>query len=363
VLHFTAQIAGNGTGIQRGTFPLRHITSAPNALTMYSCRVAAPQLSIVIPIYNEEELLSELLSRIGAVKAQLHQHWGLPDRGIEVLFVNDGSTDDTRAILKAHCQTRPDYVLINLSRNHGHQLAITAGLDHAGGDAVVMIDGDLQDPPEMIIDLYRKHREGYDVVYAVRNTRPGETWFKLTTASLFYKTLRHLTGVDIPADTGDFRIISRRVADSLRAIRERHRFIRGLVSWVGFRQTGIVYDRQPRFAGHTKYPLSKMIRFAIDGITSFSSVPLRFISYVGLFTALLGFVAAAYVLYLRLFTDRTIQGWTSLIIIVLLVGGVQLIALGVIGEYLGRLHDESKSRPLYIIESIYSGSQSHQERT
>jgi dolichol-phosphate mannosyltransferase len=325
--------------------------------------VTFPQLSIIIPIYNEQALLPELLSRVAAVKRQLHQQNGIPDSGIELLFVNDGSTDEGPAILKAHCQTHPDYVLINLSRNHGHQLAITAGLDHARGDAVVMIDGDLQDPPEVIVDLYRKYQEGYDVVYAVRNTRKGETWFKLVTASLFYKTLRHLTRVDIPANTGDFRIISRRVADSLRALRERHRFIRGLVSWVGFHQTGIRYDRQPRFAGHTKYPLSKMIRFAIDGITAFSSVPLRLISYVGFLTAVAGFCSAAYVLYLRLFTDRTVQGWTSLIVIVLLLGGVQLIALGVIGEYLGRLHEESKSRPLYIIESIYNGSPRHKETT
>lgn len=323
--------------------------------------MAAPQLSIVIPIFNEQELLPELLSRFGAVKTQLHRSCDIPEGGIEILFVNDGSTDDTLNILLAHCRRHPDYVLINLSRNHGHQLAITAGLDHARGDAVVMIDGDLQDPPELIVDLYRKQQEGYDVVYAVRNTRKGETWFKLLTASFFYKTLRRLTGVDIPANTGDFRIMSRRVADSLRALRERHRFIRGLVSWVGFRQTGIGYDRQPRFAGETKYPLSKMIRFAVDGITAFSAVPLRLISYTGLFTAVAGFFCALYVLYLRLFTDRTIPGWTSLIVIVLILGGVQLIALGVIGEYLGRLHEESKRRPLYIIEGIYRAAGDRQE--
>lgn len=329
--------------------------AAANQMTKSAPR--PPQLSIVIPIYNEEALLPELLSRITAVSTELNKQHGIPESGIEVLFVNDGSSDESFELLKKYCQNHPGYILINLSRNHGHQLAITAGIDHARGDAVAIIDGDLQDPPEFILDLYRKYREGYDVVYAVRNTRKGETWFKLATANLFYKVLRQLTRVDIPANTGDFRIISRRVANSLCSLRERHRFIRGLVSWVGFRQTGISYDRQRRLAGDTKYPVSKMVKFAIDGITGFSSVPLRFISYLGLVAAISGFISAAYVLYLRLFTDRTVQGWTSLTTIVLLLGGVQLIALGVIGEYLGRLHDESKRRPLYIIENIYDALQ------
>lgn len=316
-----------------------------------------PQLSIIIPIYNEQAVLPELLARIAAVQIQLQKHHGIPDDGIEVLFVNDGSSDQSFEILRTHCQSRSDHILINLSRNHGHQLAITAGLDHARGDAVVIIDGDLQDPPELIVDLYGKYQEGFDVVYAVRNTRKGETWFKLATANLFYRVLKHLTRVEIPANTGDFRIISRRVADALRTLRERHRFVRGLVSWVGFKQTGIPYDRQPRFAGTTKYPLSKMIRFALDGITAFSSVPLRLIFYLGFLTAMAGFSFAIYAVCLRLFTDRTVHGWTSLIVIVLVLGGVQLIALGVIGEYLGRLHEESKGRPLYIVENIYTAHQ------
>ena len=297
--------------------------------------------------------MPELLSRLGAVARQLDERYGIHERDVQVLLVNDGSTDKTLDMLRDHCHTHPGYAVINLSRNHGHQVAITAGLDHAQGDAVVIIEGDLQDPPEVILDLYEKYREGYDVVYAVRNTRDGETWFKLVTANLFYKALRYLTRVDIPANTGDFRIMSRRMADALGGLRERHRFVRGLVSWIGFRQTGILYDRQRRFAGETKYPFSKMVRFAVDGITAFSSVPLRITSYFGFLIAGAGFLYALYVLYLRFFTDQTVQGWTSLIVIVLLLGGVQLIALGVIGEYLGRLHDESKRRPLYIVERIY----------
>jgi glycosyltransferase involved in cell wall biosynthesis len=324
--------------------------------------VPAPALCIVIPVYNEQDVLPALLARLEGVKARLHRDEGIPHGGVEVLFVNDGSTDRTLDMLRSHCATHPDDVLINLSRNHGQQLAITAGLDHARGEAVVIIDGDLQDPPELIVDLYRKSREGYDVVYAVRRTRQGETWFKVWTARLFYRTLRALTRVDIPANTGDFRLMSRRVADVLRSLRERHRFIRGLVSWVGFPQTGIPYDRQPRLAGHTKYRTTKMIGFAVDGITGFSSIPLRAISYLGLLTAMTGFVVAAYALYLRFFTDRTVQGWTSLVIIVLMLGGVQLIALGVIGAYLSRLHDESKGRPLYIVESVYDASRQQQER-
>jgi polyisoprenyl-phosphate glycosyltransferase len=323
--------------------------------------VATPTLSIVVPIYNEQAVLPELLARIDAVRDRLHKHEGIPEGGIEVVVVNDGSTDHSFAVLKSHCETHPHDVLINLSRNHGHQLAITAGLDHARGDAVVIIDGDLQDPPEFIVDLYRKYLEGYDVVYAVRNTRQGETWFKLLTARLFYRTLRALTRVDTPANTGDFRIMSRRVADVLRGIREQNRFIRGLVSWIGFKQIGLGYDRQPRFAGETKYPLSRMVRFAIDGIIAFSTVPLRLISCVGLLTALAGFAAAVWALYLRFFTERTVQGWTSLIIIVLVLGGIQLIALGVIGAYLGRLHDESKRRPLYIVEQVYDASRRARE--
>jgi len=322
-----------------------------------------PQLSIVIPVYNEEALLPELLSRTATVTRRLETEFAVPPSGVEVIFVNDGSTDRTFDVLKTHCETHRGYVLVNLSRNHGHQLAITAGLDCARGDAVVLIDGDLQDPPEVILDLYRRYLDGYDVVYAVRNSRQGEGWFKLATASTFYRVLRRLTAVDIPANTGDFRIMSRRVADVLRALRERQRFIRGLVSWAGFRQTGILYDRQPRAAGHTKYPLPKMIKFAIDGITAFSAVPLRLISYFGLLTAAAGFCYAIYVLYLRLFTQHTLQGWTSLIVIVVLLGGIQLIALGVIGEYLSRVHDESKSRPLYIIENLYAADRQREETT
>jgi glycosyltransferase involved in cell wall biosynthesis len=238
-------------------------------------------------------------------------------------------------------------------RNHGHQTAITAGIDAARGEAVAVIDGDLQDPPEFIADLYAKLREGYDVVYAVRKKREGETFFKLLTAKIFYRLLKKLTNVDIPLDTGDFRIMSRRLVNVFCSLRERHRFIRGMVSWVGFPQTGLEYERNERFAGETKYTLSRMVKFAFDGITSFSSLPLKFSSYLGILTACAGFLYALYIIYLRLFTDLPVQGWSSIVVVVLLLGGVQLLALGMIGEYLGRIHDESKHRPLYIVENFY----------
>jgi dolichol-phosphate mannosyltransferase len=246
-------------------------------------------------------------------------------------------------------------VLLNLSRNHGHQIAITAGIEIALGDAISVIDGDLQDPPETIVDLYITMLKGYDVVYAVRKKRDGESFFKLFTASLFYRVLRKLTNVDIPVDTGDFRIMSRRVVNVLKSMKERHRFIRGMISWIGFNQIGMEYERNERHSGETKYTLTKMIKFAVDGITSFSSIPLKLSSYIGIITAFLGFLYSLYIIILKLFMpDTHIElGWASLIICILLLGGTQLLALGMIGEYLGRIHDETKYRPLYIIEDIY----------
>ncbi len=247
-------------------------------------------------------------------------------------------------------------MVVDLSRNFGHQLAATAGLDVALGDAVVLIDADLQDPPELIPQMVQRWREGYDVVYAVRRNRKGESAFKLFTARVFYRVTRRLTKVDIPVDTGDFRLMSRRVVDALKAIRERHRFIRGLVSWIGYPQSAVQYDRDERYSGTTKYPVSKMLRFAIDGITSFSDVPLRFASYLGFVVSAVAFVVALAEILIRIFTGYNLPGYTSLIFAILFLGGVQLIGIGILGEYLGRIYDEIKGRPLYLLSSVERGS-------
>lgn len=311
------------------------------------------KLSVVVPMYNEEGIAHKFFERMEGVRSIFRERFGIERDDIEVIFVNDGSSDGTFSILKDLCEKHSGYVLLNLSRNHGHQITITAGIDLSKGDAVAVIDGDLQDPPETIADLYAKHKEGFDVVYAVRKKREGETFFKLFTAKMFYRLLKKLTNVNIPVDTGDFRIMSRRVVNVLVSMKERHRFIRGMISWIGFPQTGLEYERHERFSGETKYTLSKMIKFAFDGITSFSAVPLRLASYLGVFTAFIGFLYALEILRVKIFTDSTVAGWSSIVIIVLILGGVQLIALGMIGEYLGRVHDETKYRPLYIIEDIY----------
>ncbi|GAB1430632.1 glycosyltransferase family 2 protein [Ignavibacteria bacterium] len=311
------------------------------------------KISVVVPMYNEEGIVQRFFERIEDTRKIFAERFAVERGDFEIIFVNDGSRDGTLEMLKKICRENIGYILLNLSRNHGHQTAITAGIDAAQGAAVAVIDGDLQDPPEFIADMYGKMLEGYDVVYAVRKKREGETFFKLFTAKLFYRTLKKLTNVAIPVDTGDFRIMSRRVVNVFCSLRERHRFIRGMVSWVGFPQTGLEYERHERFAGTTKYTLSRMLKFAADGITSFSAVPLKSASYMGIFTALGGFLYALYIIYLRLFTNIPIQGWSSIIVVVLILGGVQLLALGMIGEYLGRVHDETKFRPLYIAENFY----------
>jgi len=313
------------------------------------------KLSIVIPMYNEEGIVQALYQRLEHTKALFNRKFDLMPSDIEIIFVNDGSSDGTFDALKRLCMDESHYQLLNLSRNHGHQIAITAGIDLAKGDAVAVIDGDLQDPPETIVDLYGKMQEGFDVVYAVRKKREGETPFKLFTAKLFYRLLKKLTNVEIPVDTGDFRIMSRRVVTILTSMNERHRFIRGMISWIGFNQTGLEYERHERHSGETKYTLSKMIKFAFDGITSFSSIPLKLASYLGIITAMFGFLYSLYVVFLKLFVPKAqIElGWASIIIFILLLGGIQLLALGMIGEYLGRIHDETKFRPLYIVEHIY----------
>lgn len=311
---------------------------------------ARPVLSVVVPLHNEAGNVAPLLERIGSVVDRLRD-----DFEYEIVLVNDGSTDDTAAAIRREMERRRHIVLINLSRNFGHQLAATAGLEMAAGDAVVLMDGDLQDPPELIAAFLQRWREGYDVVYAVRRTRPGESRFKVLTARAFYRIINRLTKIAIPLDAGDFRLMSRRVVDALRRSPERNRFLRGMVSWVGFNQTAIEYDRDVRYAGSTKYPLAKMIRFAMDGITSFSDIPLRFASYLGFTVSAVAFIYALVVIVFKLFNlnpPAYTPGWASTIVAVLFLGGVQLMSLGILGEYLGRVYDEVKGRPLYLISDI-----------
>jgi dolichol-phosphate mannosyltransferase len=305
-----------------------------------------PTFSVVAPVYNEEALVAEFCRRTVAVLASLGEPF-------EIVLVNDGSRDRSPSIMRELHQADPRIKVLNFSKNFGHQLAITAGIDYARGDAVVVIDSDLQDPPEVIPDLIAKWREGYQVVYATRAERVGETWFKRTTASLFYRTIVKITNVDIPVDTGDFRLMDRKVVTALTSMREHHRFMRGLSVWVGFKQTGVPYRRDARKAGETKYPLRKMLRFALDGITSFSYLPLQLATYTGFVIAAIAFLFLIAVVVLRLAMpnaqDPAFFGQASTLVSVLFLGGVQLIFLGIIGEYLGRIYDEVKRRPLYIV--------------
>lgn len=310
----------------------------------------SPVLSVVVPLFNEEGNVAPLVARIVQIVERLP---GAPT--YELLLVNDGSRDGTLDAVRAELRARPHIVLVNLSRNFGHQLAATAGIELAQGEAVVLMDGDLQDPPELIAEFVQKWREGNDVVYAVRRTRKGESFFKLVTARLFYRGIKRLTNVDIPVDTGDFRLMSRRVVNALKRVPERHRFLRGLVSWVGYNQAGVEYDRDERHSGVTKYPVSKMFRFAIDGVTSFSDVPLRFASYLGFLSSTIALVYALIVIGSKLFSivpPAYTKGWASTIVAIMFLGGVQLITLGILGEYIGRIYDEVKGRPLYLIRDI-----------
>jgi dolichol-phosphate mannosyltransferase len=305
-------------------------------------------LSVVIPCYNEEEVIGETIKRIGQFCAELR---GL---AVEVIFVDDGSRDRTRGMLKQFAAADPRIKLICFARNFGHQVAVTAGIDAARGDAVILIDADLQDPPEVMHEMVAKWREGFDVVYGTRTERPGESAFKLATARGFYRLLNKLSEVPIPLDTGDFRLMSRNVVDTLRAMPERARFVRGMVSWVGFKQTALPYRRAERFAGQSKYPLRKMLHFATDGILSFSTRPLQISVAMGLLCGGLAMLGIVYALYLRLFTNIWVEGWTALMIAVLFIGGVQLVSVGILGEYIGRIYNEVKKRPLYVVEE-YTG--------
>lgn len=302
-----------------------------------------PTFSVVAPVYNEEALLPEFYRRTVAVMEQLGEPF-------EMVLVNDGCVDRSPEIMRQLHIQDPRVKVINFSRNFGHQLAITAGADYARGAAVIVIDSDLQDPPEVIPDLVVRWREGYQVVYAMRAEREGETWFKKTTASLFYRLIASITNVDIPIDTGDFRLMDRRVVDALNGMREYNRFMRGLSVWVGFRQIGVPYKRAARTEGTTKFSLQKMLRFAFDGIASFSYLPLQIATYLGFFIAGLSVVGIILAIILRLNGSEAFEGQATTLVCVLFIGGVQLIVMGVFGEYLGRIYDEVKRRPLYIVD-------------
>jgi dolichol-phosphate mannosyltransferase len=302
-----------------------------------------PTFSVVCPIFNESQTIHELYQRLKDVLDELNEPW-------ELLLVDDGSTDGSTEMIRELASQDGRVRPVIFARNFGHQLAVTAGMDYARGQAVVIMDSDLQDPPELLPELIAKWREGFEVVYAVRAEREGESWFKLFTASLFYRLIYRITDVKIPMDTGDFRLLDRKVVNVMKQLRERHRFLRGLSVWVGFRQTGVEYRRAARFAGETKYPLKKMLKFASDAITSFSFLPLQLATYLGFLAAGVSILSIPVVIALRLFVkDFPLQGQATTLIAVLFLGGVQLISLGILGEYIGRLYDEAKDRPLYIV--------------
>jgi len=302
-----------------------------------------PEYSIIAPIYNETQTLTELYKRVKEVMDSTGEGW-------ELLLVDDGSVDGSTDIIRQLAADDPRVRPVIFARNFGHQLAVTAGLDYSRGEAVVIIDADLQDPPEVILDLIAKWREGFEVVYAIRAEREGENWFKLWTASVFYRLIYRITDVKIPLDTGDFRLLDRKVVNVISQMRERHRFLRGMSVWVGFKQTGVNYRRAARYAGETKYPFRKMFKFAWDAVTSFSYLPLQVATYLGFFSAGLSILAIPFVAAMRITgSQEAFAGQATTLIAVLFLGGVQLISLGILGEYVGRLYDEAKGRPLYIV--------------
>ncbi|WP_458121266.1 glycosyltransferase family 2 protein [Paenibacillus sp. Z6-24] len=306
--------------------------------------------SIVVPVYNEEAVVFECYRRLTEVMRQTRDSY-------ELIFINDGSRDQTSSMVSQLCSSDPAVRLIDFSRNFGHQIAITAGMDHAQGDAIVVIDADLQDPPELILQMIEKWKEGYDVVYATRAERKGETGFKKWSAAAFYRTLNKLSDIDIPLDTGDFRLIDRKVCEAMKSLKETNRFVRGLVSWVGFRQTSISYVREERFAGETKYPLKKMLKFASDALVAFSLKPLRLASILGSVISLFSFIYLLFVVGQKLLHFSTTPGWASVIACILFLNGIMLIILGVLGEYIGRIYDEVKQRPLYLVQETKNFSQ------
>jgi dolichol-phosphate mannosyltransferase len=297
--------------------------------------------SVAAPVFNEIEIVEEFYNRVREVMEGLGEPW-------ELILVDDGSSDGSTEKIREIAKHDPHVVPVIFARNFGHQIAITAGIDHARGEAVIVMDADLQDPPEVLPKLIEQWKEGYEVVYAVRAEREGETWFKKVTASLFYRIIYRITDVKIPLDTGDFRLLDRQAVDTLNKMREKHRFPRGMAAWIGFRQIGVPYKRAARFAGETKYPFKKMLRLALDAVTGFSYFPLQLATYIGFICAGLSAVAIPIVIVLRLTGSQAFLGQASTLLAVLFLGGVQLISLGIVGEYLGRIYDEVKNRPLYI---------------
>lgn len=304
-----------------------------------------PGISVVVPCFNEEAVIDECHARLSGVLRTLNTAY-------EIVYVDDGSKDSTLPKLQSIYGSDANVVVIELSRNFGHQTAVTAGLDVSRGEVVVIIDADLQDPPELIAEMIEIWRRGYEVVYGVRESREGESGFKVWTAKTFYRLINQMSDVAIPIDAGDFRLLDRKAVEAMKRMPERHRLLRGMCSWIGFRQYGLHYARGARFAGATKYPLRKMIHLALDGIASFSTVPLRLLSVAGIVSSGLAIFGIVYALVVRLFTHDWVQGWTITFIGILFVGGVQMISLGILGEYVGRIYDEAKQRPLYFARSV-----------
>ena len=308
--------------------------------------MSRPRYSFVLPVYNEEETLPELRRRLAAILDRL-------DGPAEVVLVDDGSSDRTPELLDEINAVDPRFKVVHLSRNFGHQLAVTAGLDFASGDAVIVMDADLQDPPEVALDLVERWREGYEVVYAVRADRRAEPWAKRTATHLFYRALRRLTDVDIPADVGDFRLVDRKALDVFKELHEANRYVRGMFSWIGFRQTGVPYTRLRRERGETHYPLSKLIKLGADGVVSFSNAPLRATLVLGFVVSTLAALAAPVAIVLKLMGVVDVPGWASLIVVISFLGGVQLVVTGMMGLYVGRIYEEVKQRPLYVVRETH----------
>ena len=304
-----------------------------------------PTYSLVIPAHNEEGVIEQLAARLTEVMDAL-------DGDAEAILVDDGSRDGTYELMLEAASADPRIRLVKLSRNFGHQIALTAGVDVAAGDAVIVMDADLQDPPEVILELAARWREGYDIVYAVREVREGETRFKRATAAAFYRAFNKISEVQVPVDAGDFRLVDRRALDVFNHMRESNRFVRGMFSWIGLRQTGVLYRRQERFAGETKYPLKKMLRFAATGVISFSAAPLRAALNLGFFVSALSFLIGVWSVVVKTAGFYNVPGWTSMVVVTSLLGGIQLIVLGVIGEYIGDIHAEVKRRPLYVVSEL-----------
>ncbi|MBV8895984.1 MAG: glycosyltransferase family 2 protein [Acidobacteriaceae bacterium] len=307
--------------------------------------MTAPSISVVVPCFNESQVIAECHRRLTEVMRHVAGWY-------EVVYVDDGSSDATLSELRSIYAGDPNVTVIELSRNFGHQSAVSAGMEAAQGEVVVIIDADLQDPPELIAGMLEKWSEGYEVVYGVRETRAGESGFKLWTAKFFYRFINSLSDVKIPADAGDFRLLDRKAVDAIKLMPERHRLLRGMCSWIGFRQCGLPYARAARSAGTTKYPLRKMVNLALDGIASFSAVPLRFVSAIGFLAALLSLLGIVYALVVRLFTHHWVAGWAISFVGMLFLGGLQMMSLGVLGEYVGRIYSETKQRPLYLARSV-----------